>query len=181
MTKAPPVSGKSPPSVLPYALAVVVAILIAYGSLYPFTFRDAGSLSADISHFLGSWRQPTYSRGDVLANLLLYIPLGVVVTLAFSQDMSRALAAILAGLGGAALSLFIELAQFFDAGRVSAFSDFALNVVGTLAGGVIALLAGGRLAKAAWPAGSGPAFARLLLLAWLGWRRRLCGTTSVVA
>jgi VanZ family protein len=159
-------SGK--PSFLPYALAAAVAILIAYGSLYPFVFRDAGSLSADISHFLAS--QPTQSRGDFLANLLLYIPLGLVATLAFAQGLSRAVAAILAVFCGASLSLFIELAQFFDAGRVSAFSDFALNVAGTLAGVGIALAAGARPVKTVWPAGAAPAFARLLLLAWLGWR-----------
>lgn len=168
MTNQSPVSGKPPHPFLRYALAAVVAILIAYGSLYPFVFRDAGSLSADISHFLANWR--SQSRGDFLANLLLYIPLGVVLTLAFAQGAPRYLAAILAGFCGAALSLSIELAQFFDAGRVSAFSDFALNVVGVVAGIGIALVAGGRLAKTAWPAGSGPAFARLLLLAWVGWR-----------
>jgi len=155
---------------LHFALATAVAILIAYGSLYPFVFRDAGTLSADISHFLGSWQEPPRSRGDFVANLLLYIPLGLVMTLAFAQGMPRVAAAIVAGFCGAALSLFIELAQFFDAGRVSAFSDFMLNAVGTLFGIVIALVAGARLVKTSWPAGSGPAFARLLLLAWLGWR-----------
>lgn len=160
----------TPSPFLRHALAAAVAFLIAYGSLYPFIFRDMGSLSADVSHFLGSWRQPFQSRGDFLANLLLYIPLGLTVTLAFAQGMSRHLAAILAGICGAALSLFIELAQFFDAGRVSTFSDFALNVVGLLAGIVIALVAGARLVKTALPAGAAPAFARLLLLAWLGWR-----------
>lgn len=151
-------------------MAAAVAILIAYGSLYPFAFRDAGPLSADIAHFLGSWRQLPQSRGDVLANLLLYIPLGLVVMLAFGQGMPRYLAAILAVCCGAALSLFVELTQFFDAGRVSAFSDFALNVVGTVAGIGIALATGGRLVKTSFPAGSAPAFARLLLLAWVGWR-----------
>lgn len=160
----------APSSFLRHALAAAVAFLIAYGSLYPFVFRDMGSLSADVSHFLESWRQPFQSRGDFLANLLLYIPLGLTVTLAFEQGMSRHLAAILAGICGAALSLFIELAQFFDVGRVSTFSDFALNVVGLLAGIVIALVAGARLVKTALPAGAAPAFARLLLLAWLGWR-----------
>jgi len=168
MTK--PVPGDRAHPFLHFALAVAVAILIAYGSLYPFVFRDAGSLSADISHFLGSWRQSPQSRGDVLANLLLYVPLGLTVTLALAQGMPRYLAAVLALFCGAALSLFIELAQFFDAGRVSAFSDFALNVVGALAGSIIALVAGARLVKTAWPAGATPAFARLLLLAWLGWR-----------
>ena len=149
-------------------LAAAVAILIVYGSLYPFVFHDAGSLKADVSHFLAGWRQPPESRGDILANLLLYIPLGLTATLAFGR--SRILGAILAVLAGCVLSLCIELAQFYDAGRVSAFSDFALNAVGVVAGVAIGLMAGARLVRTSWPAGSEPAFARLLLLAWLGWR-----------
>ena len=158
-----------------YGLAVAVILLIAYGSLYPFIFHGTGALSADLAHFLASWRELPQSRGDVLANLLLYIPLGLTITLALSQGgrgrgVSRYLAALLAILAGAALSLFIELAQFYDTSRVSAFSDFALNIVGSLIGAVVALMTGARLLKASWPAGSAPAFARLLLLAWLGWR-----------
>ena len=170
VTNPPPVSDGRIHPILHFALAAAVAILVAYGSLYPFVFHDAGSLSADISHFLGSWRELPRSRGDILANLLLYIPLGVVLMLAFAQGVPRYPAAILTALCGAALSLCIELTQFFDAGRVSAFSDFALNVIGVLLGIVIALVTGARLVKTALPAGSAPAFARLLLLAWLGWR-----------
>jgi len=169
VTNPPPVPDDRSQPFLHFALAAAVAILIAYGSLYPFVFRDAGTLSADISHFLGS-AQPHQGRGDFLANLLLYVPLGLAVTLALAQGMPRYLAAILALLCGGALSLFIELAQFFDVGRVSAFSDFTLNVAGALVGAVIALLVEVRLIKTTWPAGSGPAFARLLLMAWLGWR-----------
>jgi len=153
-----------------YALAALVAFLIAYGSLYPFVFQTGARLSADLSHFLGGWWQLPTSRGDVLANLLLYIPLGLAATLAFSQDMPRSLGAVLAVLCGAALSFLIELAQFYDASRVSAFSDFCLNVIGLVAGTIIALVAGAGFLRASWPAGAAPAFARLLLLAWLGWR-----------
>jgi hypothetical protein len=66
----------------------MVAILIAYGSLYPFIFHAAGPVTADLSHFLASWRQPLTSRGDILANLLLYIPLGLAATLAFGHGVA---------------------------------------------------------------------------------------------
>jgi glycopeptide antibiotics resistance protein len=169
VTNPPSAPGKLP---LRYALAAAVAILIAYGSLYPFVFHDAGLLKADVSHFLASWRQPPESRGDILANLLLYIPLGLTATLAFgrSRTLGAVLGTVLAVLAGCALSLSIELAQFYDAGRVSAFSDFALNAAGVVAGVAVALMVGARLVRTSWPAGSEPAFARLLLLAWLGWR-----------
>jgi VanZ family protein len=175
VTDPSPPSGIAARFIRRYGLAVAVMLLIAYGSLYPFRFHGTGTFSTDLAHFLASWREAPQSRGDVLANLLLYIPLGLTVTLALSQGnrgwgVPRYVAALLAILAGTALSLSIELAQFYDTSRVSAFSDFALNVVGSLIGAVVALVAGARLLKTSWPYGSGPAFARLLLLAWLGWR-----------
>ncbi|HEX4634927.1 MAG TPA: VanZ family protein [Rhizomicrobium sp.] len=153
-----------------FFLAAVVAVLVAYGSLYPFDFRGAGSLGADIAQFLAGWRRLPSSPGDILANFLLYMPLGLAVTLAFAQAMPRPLAAFLTLMCGACLSLFIELAQFYDLTRVSAFSDFFLNVVGLIVGIVAALIGGAGLVKSSWPPGSAPDFARLLLLAWLAWQ-----------
>jgi len=170
VTNSPSESGDASRPVPRRTLAVAVAILIAYGSLYPFAFQQAGPLSADIAHFLAGARQPPQGLGDILANLLLYIPLGLAVTLAFAEGVPRILAAILAVMCGTSMSLIIELAQFYDPVRVSSFSDFYLNVAGLLAGTVIALIAAARLVRTSWPAGGGPAFARLLLLAWLGWR-----------
>lgn len=151
-----------------YGLMAIVAGAIVYGSLYPFAFQDAGSFGADLSHFAGSWRDPPQSRGDMLANLLLYMPLGLTIAQAFGRP--RRFALLLAVASGAALSLAIELTQFFDAGRVSALSDFYLNVAGTLAGAALAGTTVAGRTKLSWPPGSAPAFARLLLLAWIGWR-----------
>ena len=111
---------------------------IAYGSLYPFVFHHAGPLSADLANFLASVDRPPQGRGDVLANVLLYIPLGLAATLAFTQDMRRVLAAGLTFLAVRVI-LFVELAQFYDADRFSAFSDFSLNVAGTCGRHPIAL------------------------------------------
>jgi VanZ family protein len=151
-----------------FGMVAIVAGAILYGSLYPFVFHDAGSFGADISHLAGTWSRPPQSRGDLLANILLYMPLGLAIALALAPGRFHAL--VLAGIGGAALSLAIELAQFFDAGRVSVLSDFYLNVAGTLAGAMLARTTGAGWTQASWPSGSAPAFARLLLLAWLGWR-----------
>jgi len=151
-----------------YGLVILVAAAILYGSLYPFDFHDAGTLGADISHFAGTWNQLAQSRGDTLANLLLYMPLGLTVALAVVPGRSKFVALLVAGLCGALLSLAIELTQFFDASRVSVLSDFYLNTIGAFAGAVLARMTGAGWIKAQWPPGSAPAFARLLLLAWLG-------------
>jgi VanZ family protein len=167
---SPSESREQPHSIPRRALAVAVTVLIAYGSLYPFAFHPAGPLAADIAHFLASMDQPPQGRGDVVANLLLYVPMGLAVTLALAAAMPRILAAGLTILGGSVLSLSIELAQFYDGNRVSAFSDFLLNVVGLVVGAVIALTVAVRLVQASWPGGSAAAFSRLMLLFWLGWR-----------
>jgi VanZ family protein len=153
-----------------YGLAMLVAAAIIYGSLYPFDFHDAGTFRADISHLAGTWNQLSQSRGDTLANLLLYMPLGLTIALALAPGRSKFAALLMAGLVGAFLSLTIELTQFFAASRVSVLSDFYLNTVGAFAGAGLARATGAGWIKASWPSGSAPAFARLLLLAWLGWR-----------
>jgi len=53
---------------------VIAAIL--YRSRHPFSLHlyDAGQ--AGMSHLLGTWRDPPDHRGDLIASILLYIPLG---------------------------------------------------------------------------------------------------------
>src|SRR5258708_16991767 len=66
-------------------LAISVIAAIVYGSLYPFRFHDFGPLASDLRHFLGTWKDLPRSRGDFLANLLLYAPLGLTVSLALGE------------------------------------------------------------------------------------------------
>ena len=63
-------------------LLFLVACLITYGSLYPFEFSQDGVNQAAIDAFLASWSVPS-SRGDILGNVVLFIPLGLIGMLAF--------------------------------------------------------------------------------------------------
>jgi VanZ family protein len=164
------VGGAAPGLVQRYGLMTIVAGAIAYGSLYPFAFRDAGSFGMDVLHLAGTWKQLPQSRGDLLANLLLYMPLGLIATLSFSSGTSRIVAAALAVAVGTALSLTMELTQFYDPGRFSALSDVYLNVMSTAAGAASAWFWGARRAALARPLGAASVFARFLLFAWLGWQ-----------
>ncbi|HKQ45258.1 MAG TPA: VanZ family protein [Rhizomicrobium sp.] len=170
MTKSRPTTaglGNSSPR---YVLIAIMMAVIVYGSLYPFAFHDIGPLASAVEHLLGTWNLRPHGRGDTLANLLLYVPLGLVVALAAGQNRPKWLAIVTAVAVGAALSLAVELAQFYDRSRVSVLSDFYLNLAGTLGGAMLAGLVSLGWVKTAWPAGAVPAFARLLLMAWLGWR-----------
>jgi len=156
--------------VLRYGLVLLVVAAITYGSLYPFVFSGRGSFADDLLHLAGTWKERPQSRGDLLQNLLLYLPLGVSAMLAFGRSGRKRTAAILAAGLGALLSLSIELAQFFDTERVSSLSDFYLNVISTIGGVAVAWSGGVGWTKTTWPSGARAVFARLLLLAWPVWR-----------
>ena len=150
-----------------YALIVLPVILfILYGSLFPFDFHRQPPGALD--ELLRGWhRRP--QRGDAIANVLLYMPLGYFAVLALSRQALGALRVILAILLGAALSVGVELTQYYDAGRDTQMADVYTNVAGTVLGAAAAQMAGGPLWKRLpWPRRGDPA-ALMLLAAWAGY------------
>ncbi|WP_246142232.1 VanZ family protein [Lacisediminihabitans profunda] len=84
-------------------------------------------------HELTSWL--TYSRVEFLANVAMFIPIGVFFLLLFGRRLW------LLGVGaGVVLTLAIEGAQLFIPGRVSDLRDIAANSLGALVGVVAALV-----------------------------------------
>jgi glycopeptide antibiotics resistance protein len=119
-------------------LTFCVIALILYGSLFPFRFdapiaRDPLTLFTSL-HFART------SRGDVVANLLLYMPLGLVLMFAWPGSWSRFKGLCWAVLLGSLLSLGVELMQEFSTSRVSSLTDLALNAAGTAGGAVVAII-----------------------------------------
>ena len=115
------------------------AVLILYGSLFPFRLRTTGSFGLfDLLRTLTF--MPT-TRGDIVANLLLYMPLGLCLMFAFT---ARRVRWPLAGtiVIGALLSLAVELTQVYLRSRVSSLTDVALNMIGTLCGASAAMAYG---------------------------------------
>lgn len=116
-------------------IAIAVALLIAWGSLYPldFLWLDDGALAQRLLH-AGSH---TLSRTDWIANLLLYMPFGAICALAVrgggcARRVWRATAA------GATLSFALELIQLATPHRVTSLLDWASNAAGALAGALVA-------------------------------------------
>jgi VanZ family protein len=126
-----------------WPLSQAYVALIVYASLYPFSgWRDQG---IGPWAFLASPLLPKYWTGfDVAANMLGYAPLGFLLALSslgFSgkPSPSRIPAAIaVATLGSALLSLAMEALQSYLPSRVPATLDLALNVLGALAGALVA-------------------------------------------
>lgn len=153
------------------ALLVVVSAII-YGSLYPFHFV---SPPADIAAALAA--DPLrVSRGDALANLLLYMPLGLLVVVGTGRADRLAAAVVGATVLGALLSVSVEVAQLWLPPRTTALSDLVLNTVGAFLGGVLGARLARLLSNHARRMGNETAtgavglFGALLLLAFLGWQ-----------
>jgi VanZ family protein len=126
----------SPPPYLRIAryLALAIALLIIWGSLYPFDFLipDAELLQHRL-HIALSHRM---TRGDLASNVLIYMPLGAALMLSLF-GRRRVVHVVQATLIGSLLSLNMELAQAFTAHRVTSVFDWLLNSAGAFAGALM--------------------------------------------
>lgn len=151
------------------SLLVVIAFLIVYGSLYPFSFAASG---ADPAGFVRRLTFAGSTRSDVAANVLLYVPLGACIAWLALDRLGATVAVVLATLAGALLSFGIEFAQLYETRRVTSLADFASNAVGAFLGGWIAVAIAARRRRASSPVAALLAHpvAAALLLSWLGYR-----------
>lgn len=150
------------------ALAIVV-IIVLYGSLYPFVFRQPASGIGPISTLIKDWEQLP-RRCDFISNVIFYLPLGFFGVLAFSEKMRAVSAMGLAVVVGALLSTAMELAQYYVAGRVTAASDVYSDVIGTGLGATAAALSSRHLRWQPLREIAGNRVPAFLLAVWLGYR-----------
>lgn len=125
-------------SFIAWLLAVVVA-LIAYGSLYPFNFKP-DAIEGGVLEALNKLSWARAGRGDRIANVLLYLPLGFCLFLWLDTRMRRPASLLFATALGALLSLMIEVAQVYVSVRVPSLKDLALNTLGAALGATGGLL-----------------------------------------
>lgn len=122
--------------------ALLYALLIAYGSLFPFSgwTRPPEPWAwlrwpPDVAH---------WSRADLLVNILAYVPLGFGLASGSSPRRSGMAAVLWAALAGFALSFSIESTQAYLPARVSSLGDLLTNTGGTLLGAMLARGLGSR-------------------------------------
>ena len=123
---------------VPLALSFVALLL--YASLYPFDgWRWPPGLSG--WQLLRPPWPPWRDRFDEGANLLGYLPLGLLLYAAVLRSGGRAGAALAAAvLAAASLSYAIEVTQSFLPQRVPSLKDFALNTAGATLGALLGAL-----------------------------------------
>ncbi|HEY5806519.1 MAG TPA: VanZ family protein [Povalibacter sp.] len=154
-------------------LLLGVVALIAYGSLYPFNFKP-DALQRGLLDALRELSWARAGRGDRVANVLLYLPLGFCLFLWLAPRVRRATSVVVATLLGSVLSLTIEVSQVYISSRVPSLTDLTLNVLGTLVGatgGVVWDRIGGlmHLPRRVEKTRRDPS-AALLVTLWLLWR-----------
>ncbi len=124
-----------------WPLAQAYAALIVYASLYPFDgWRLQGIAPWE---FLASPWPKYWTAFDLTANMAGYAPLGFLLALAHLRGAGmriagRGWAVAVAAMLGTALSLAMEALQTYLPSRVPSNLDFGLNVLGALAGAVLA-------------------------------------------
>ncbi len=144
---------------------LIVAALIAYGSLYPFGFAMPASFGAFWNELLAQRRLWT-GLGDVAGNVLLFIPLGAAGVLGIGARQLTAVRAALLLAAATAFSFAVQVLQVFEPTRDPALSDVFWNAIGTVAGIGLTLALERHVAllpRAAWARSR---FAVLLIVAW---------------
>ncbi|NCW33296.1 MAG: hypothetical protein EBV92_08585, partial [Betaproteobacteria bacterium] len=117
-----------------WVLFALWILVIVYGSLWPWqAWRDIGTAPWS---FLGDPLPRYWTWFDLLSNVALYLPLGLL--LALNRAPPRRAGLGLALLVGALLSLTIEAAQSYLPQRVPSLLDLAANTLGALIGGLLA-------------------------------------------
>jgi len=130
-------------------LAVVYGVFVVYGSLVPLDFKYH-SFDKALSQFL---KTPylllhIWNRADLVANLLLYIPLTFFAMGALTREgrrPGRGLVGLCVVIAGCALAVAVEFAQIFFPPRTVSLNDILAEAVGSVVGVGLWILFGQRL------------------------------------
>jgi glycopeptide antibiotics resistance protein len=123
------------------------ALFIVYGSFIPFRLTtDPGVIRRNLADaWILSFAdvRRSFSLPDVLSNVLLYIPLGLllVVSTTRAPEERRAWRVVLCAGIAAVFSTLVEIGQLFTVNRTTSLLDVVCNTTGGLLGAVAAAAA----------------------------------------
>ncbi len=124
-------------TLLPHFLAALYGLSIAYASLQPFApWIDP---EPGTRFFLFAPWPTRWTRFDVLANVLAYVPFGFFVAVAL-RDQSSSPRLLLATAAGTSLSFALEALQMFLPPRDASTIDLLANTAGSLLGAAAAAM-----------------------------------------
>ncbi len=114
-------------------LFIALIFFVIYGSLYPFDFDLSVVTAQERKKFLASWWQAS-GRGDVLGNVVLFVPFGALGMLTMSRGRSVALHFILISLIGFVVAAGVQVAQLAIPARNAVLGDVLWNMLGLIFG-----------------------------------------------
>jgi VanZ family protein len=114
------------------AVLLIVA-LIVYGTLYPWSFRPNPSARPELLMRLFPPLVPRVVV-DAVANVLIYVPLGIAVYLPLRRKIGQVAGALCTVAFAFALSFSLEFAQFFQPSRYPNSLDVVTNTLGGAVG-----------------------------------------------
>ncbi|MGB4468072.1 MAG: VanZ family protein [Azovibrio sp.] len=135
--------GRPAPDLLPRYLAAAWAVLTLYGSLYPFAGWQ--TVGIDPFAFLTLPWPRYWTAFDLIANVVIYLPLGFFATLSLLRLPGRWTAPLLGTLLAALLSFSMESLQAWLPARISSNVDLGCNSLGGLLGSLLAAWIGPQL------------------------------------
>jgi len=123
-------------SPLPRYLALAYVALVVYASLHPFSgWRDTGV--SPLAFLDAGW--PRWWTGfDLTINVLVYVPLGYLLTLALGRQAGKLLPALAGALLAALISFCLEAIQTWLPTRVPSNLDLSCNTLGGFVGAIAA-------------------------------------------
>ena len=117
-------------------LFLLTTSFIIYGSLYPFDFQ----LTEDEVSTLDALTRSLYERthlGDLLGNVVIFIPFGYFGVLAVTRIRSLLHCIIAITLLGIVLAVGLQVAQMYLPLRNASLQDAIWNVLGIIIGGIL--------------------------------------------
>ena len=159
-----------------FGLGAGYAFLLIYASLMPFDFSVTHGWSGQYKFFWNYWPfnpDARISGSDVLSNLILYTPLGWMITVRLRlSNCNSVLSLAISGIICSLISIFVESLQMFTVSRVASGSDWLLNTISGIAGSFLGLAVGEKVWSSGidWLKSSGqrkPAIIGVLILAGL--------------
>lgn len=133
---------------LDFLLCGLVFFLV-YACFVPFDFCRPQDRSQDTNWLLGLRLQPI-SLPDIIANITIYVPIGVLACAVLRRrKFGRIVSLLMISVAGAALSFAVEYGQHFVRSRVPSWVDVTSNILGVILGAAFVIIFEGTLRRRA--------------------------------
>ncbi len=145
------------------------AAIAAYGSIYPFDFQFQQLDPAAWQAFIDTCCQET-SRGDILGNVVLFLPFGYLGILAAGPETRLIRQFLMVCLLGVVFAFLLQVAQLYLPSRDENLQDVIWNLLGIVVGGALGIPSRHLMRRAAEQATGLQLVPWILIGSWLAYR-----------